>query len=259
MHPQPKSNAESGSLEDGEAHPAHFASRGLNMLVPQGSNRKLPSWFTGRMIAVLCAIGTGIVTWVVDHNADVCIPLWLVTGVLGGIAMIILQNAFWVAVQQLKNLGFEGMVQLIQRKVTKNVNPSVWANGSETSAGSKSMYLAPLHTQAPRPELPQHPFISGDGGKDWFRLMQKAVLDTLSSKDVSKCSTQQLHNLIPPLVLRADFEFTLHQLGKRLLECNTGSPCPLFHVVTATRAPAEQNVCRNNPQQGESRMLGILH
>jgi len=216
-----KSSMEDKSLEDGDSQPAHFASRGLDMITSRNNQRRLLPHSTASIFAVLCAVCTGLVTWLVDRNAKVCIPVWLVTGVCGGIAMSILQKAFWVVVQQLKNLGFGGMVQLMERKVLKKATTSSWAASSKTSTAGQSMYLAPSHTQAPRPELPQHPLVSGDGGKDWFRLMQKAVLDTISSKDVSKCSTQQIYTLMPPLVLRTDFEFTLDKLGKRLLECNS--------------------------------------
>jgi len=172
---------------------------------------QMPS-FTGSMFAVLCAVCAGFVSWLVDRSAEVCIPAWLVAGVFGGTSMFIVAKAYAALVQQCKNLGFGGVVQLMERKVQKNVSLPY-----RSSVTSGSMYMAPSHTQAPRPELPQHPFVSGDGGKDWFRLMQKAVLDTISSKDISKSSAQQIHTLMPPLVLDSAFEFTLPQLGKPCL------------------------------------------
>ncbi|KAH3767200.1 Phosphatidylinositol 3-kinase 1 [Pelomyxa schiedti] len=64
-------------------------------------------------------------------------------------------------------------------------------------------YVAPItgdDQMCPGATLETHPLKGAPNTKDWFRLLHKASNDTLSPRDVSKCSEQQLDFFMPLLL-----------------------------------------------------------
>jgi len=101
---------------------------------------------------------------------------------------------------------------------------------SSTSSGGTRMYLTPCRLPSyrrPLPKLDLHPLLGNvppywpalwpEGAKDWFRILQKASVDTLSAGDIAVAPAQQVAFLLPSLLLRPDFEHLQEQLREQLV------------------------------------------
>jgi len=230
-----ESHKTSGNVGGSTTTAAKFAASGLSVLVPKVKQSKVvkkmkkcfPAPIRWPTLAVICGVVASLVTWLMWKNTKVSIPAWMVVGVVAASSVRLLQIIQLVIVYQVHNLGLDGTLQWMKKRLLHRTTFNKNARGrtpvvqKSDSDLNRAMYLSPLHSRAPRPEIEEHPFISKEGGKDWFRFMQKTMLDTLSSKDVAGCSTQQIQLLTPPLILCAEFEFARKNLGKRLAECNS--------------------------------------
>jgi len=184
--------------------------RQLSYLAPEAVQRP--------MLVAMCATLASCFTWLVRQSEKMCIPIWLVVGLVVAVLLPLLPVMYSVLIYLIDSLGLGGFIQRVKTKMQHTYNDSS-SKFNISLNQAMAMYVDPFNIR--NPDLDQHPFTSHEGGKDWFRLLVKVALDAFSSQYLEKCTEQQVHFCLPLLMLRDEFRFALEQLRQRLNDSNS--------------------------------------